>query len=60
MMAPWGSALEVLSFTLFQGKKDNALEDRQFDHYPGYCILCNYYLVDLDTEKCKVFSLGFL
>lgn len=60
MMAPWVSALEVLSFTLFQNKNDNALEDRKFDHYPGCSILHNLLSGRPRHRKVLSLSLGFL
>lgn len=41
MMAPWVSASEVLSFYSLLQKKDNTLQDRQADQYPGCSTLCN-------------------
>lgn len=51
IIAPWVLLWKSCSFFLSE-KKDNALEDRQFDQHPCCSILCNYYLVDLDTENC--------
>lgn len=55
MMAPWVSASEVLSFTLFYRKKiihcrtDKLISIQAVPHY------ATYYLVDLDMEKYKLF-----